>query len=781
MTFENSSSLFITTEVINKAEPGKPGEITVFEAVKEAFKDRDCLGFFPFKLWNEDVGNGKLNKIKLPDERHYCDADIFLIDRELGIIIIEVKSFLLENFDLKRSGGMESYEFKGVREGKLKGEFKGEKFYRWKLNPPIYKPKHEAIPHEQALKQLSKWLQCLKRVEPINISEKVTASILVATPNISRSEWERKWDAPSMIFKDELSPQKLLKQVRDERLIVQKGALHEGVGLEKPEWDLLCNAFASAKPVEAPNLPTIELNKCNNRKEVAAKLSNWIAAIDIQGLNFAYQIPPGPQRLRGVAGSAKTLLLCKKAAWMHYLHRDWKIALVFNSRSLHEQVETLVSYWVKFFSGSEYDKAGNLSILHAWGGEKRAGFYSTICKINDAKFYPYDKKDGKDGKDGIFIGANKLLFEKCNQLEQFFDAVLIDEGQDLTTADDALMFEGKQPFYWMAWQSLKESIPNDPSSRRLIWAYDEAQNFGNLKIPTAKELFGSEFSNVVKGSYKGDIQKSIIREKCYRTPAMVLLAASALGMGFFRPKGMLTGMTTRKGWKDIGYEVEGSFSSIDKRITLRRSPENSPNPLREFSAAPPLTFTQDLPFEFEEYPSREAELEALAKNIHDNHDKDKLDYDRHILVIVLGNSETGVSQLQDVVHEKLEKQGIPCHRPGKEDFWKEGHVTISHTFYAKGNEAYMVYVVGLNVVAEDESNIALRNQLYCAMTRTHAWLKLSGFEGHDSLNKEAQQVYEELRKNTDEISFTYSTPRHDRGEVETEKPILKKQRYSGDA
>lgn len=45
MTFENSSSLFITTEVINKAEPGKPGEITVFEAVKEAFKDRDCLGF----------------------------------------------------------------------------------------------------------------------------------------------------------------------------------------------------------------------------------------------------------------------------------------------------------------------------------------------------------------------------------------------------------------------------------------------------------------------------------------------------------------------------------------------------------------------------------------------------------------------------------------------------------------------------------------------------------------------------------------------------------------
>lgn len=55
------------------------------------------------------------------------------------------------------------------------------------------------------------------------------------------------------------------------------------------------------------------------------------------------------------------------------------------------------------------------------------------------------------------------------------------------------------------------------------------------------------------------------------------------------------------------------------------------------------------------------------------------------------------------------------------------HLNLSHpSRRAKGNEADMVYVVGLDNVAKDESNLQLRNQLFVALTRAKGWVKLSG-------------------------------------------------------
>lgn len=35
------------------------------------------------------------------------------------------------------------------------------------------------------------------------------------------------------------------------------------------------------------------------------------------------------QRIRGIAGSGKTVILCQKAALMHLKYPQWRIALVF--------------------------------------------------------------------------------------------------------------------------------------------------------------------------------------------------------------------------------------------------------------------------------------------------------------------------------------------------------------------------------------------------------------------------------------------------------------------
>ncbi|WP_233554347.1 hypothetical protein [Deinococcus cavernae] len=46
---------------------------------------------------------------------------------------------------------------------------------------------------------------------------------------------------------------------------------------------------------------------------------------------------------------------------------------------------------------------------------------------------------------------------------QIFDAVLIDEGQDLVHEEPELTFDEKQAFYWMAYQSLR------PVARTPCW------------------------------------------------------------------------------------------------------------------------------------------------------------------------------------------------------------------------------------------------------------------------------------------------------------------------
>ena len=62
----------------------------------------------------------------------------------------------------------------------------------------------------------------------------------------------------------------------------------------------------------------------------------------------------------------------------------------------------------------------------------------------------------------------------------------------------------------------------------------------------------------------------------------------------------------------------------------------------------------------------------------------------------------------------------------------------------------MVYVIGLDKIAEDESNFALRNQLFVALSRTKGWLEVSGI-GEFPMYKEFRNVIES--GNTFEFTF----------------------------
>jgi superfamily I DNA and RNA helicase len=221
---------------------------------------------------------------------------------------------------------------------------------------------------------------------------------------------------------------------------------------------------------------------------------------------------------------------------------------------------------------------------------------------------------------------------------------------------------------------------------------------------------------------------------------------------------MLTGITRAEDWRAIGYEVTGRFIS-GEQITLQRPKENSPNLVPELWEGSAL--------EFVAYRSRQEELSALAQNILYNLRHDGLKPSREILVIVLGSSFEAM-KLETAVAEFLISQGIDIYIPSTPDcnilqtdkeqrnpnqFWCEGGVTVSRIHRAKGNEAEMVYVVGLDNVAKDESNLQLRNQLFVALTRAKGWVKLSGIGSYP--------MYEEMwrvMRSGDTFTFTFRRP-----------------------
>ena len=115
-----------------------------------------------------------------------------------------------------------------------------------------------------------------------------------------------------------------------------------------------------------------------SRGSTLRKIEQEIANLDQWQKRAAIESPEGPQRIRGLAGSGKTIVLALKAAYLHAQHPDWNIAVTFQSRSLYQQFTDLIR---KFSLEQNIDPDwDNLQILHSWGGGGRPGIYYEIAR-----------------------------------------------------------------------------------------------------------------------------------------------------------------------------------------------------------------------------------------------------------------------------------------------------------------------------------------------------------------------------------------------------------------
>jgi superfamily I DNA and RNA helicase len=486
------------------------------------------------------------------------------------------------------------------------------------------------------------------------------------------------------------------------------GALKTFTSITPEQLRLVNAAVQRITTIKPPNRRE-NVQRKDSRGAVMKRIDREIANLDPWQNRAAIESPAGPQRIRGLAGSGKTIVLALKAAYLHARHPDWDIAVTFHTRSLYQQFQDLIRRFV-FDQTKDEPNWSKLRVLHSWGSPRQPGVYSEVATHHgvEPKTFTYAKQ--LYGYERAFGGVCRELMkviEKGEPAPPLFDAILIDEAQDLP-----------QAFFEIAYSAVA-----DP--KRVIWAYDELQNLTEHAMLPPARLFGMDERGRPRvpdlpATGLDEPDQDIILPVCYRNTTWALTIAHALGFGLYRNEGLVQFFDDAQLWSDIGYEVLDGAIAPNTEVSIRRRQDASPAYFFELLNSEDAVRTTV----FEDYQSQ---AQWVADSIHRNLTVDELQA-RDIMVIVTDPFEarTEAGRLM----KALKTHGIGSHLVGVsrdvDEFFADKSIAISGIFRAKGNEAPMVYVLNSEYGFNGPDLIKRRNILFTAITRSRAWVRLCG-------------------------------------------------------
>ena len=449
---------------------------------------------------------------------------------------------------------------------------------------------------------------------------------------------------------------------------------------------------------------------------------------DDQQRQISMQVPNGPQRIRGLAGTGKTIVLSLKAAISHFSFPEFKILFLFNTQSLYNHINGLIDrYYIP-----EAKKSPNrdfLHVRHAWGAKDRPGLYSDLCDMYGIRRLTLD--DVRGSKDGLAAVYRDLLKKCGDKLEPIYDLVLIDEAQDFP-----------EEVFQVAYKICK-----DP--KRMVWAYDEFQTLKDIHIKPPEDLFGKNdkgepniSSRDLDGVYQGEIKKDYMLQNSYRNPRMVLMTAHGVALGLYSKKGLVDSIDSKREWLALGYDlIQPNAEKIKAgdRVIVERNEIFSKNDLESLLAK-----------------KKKEPLKLITSKVFSNDDQQLLEVvseigrlvseqgvnPKEIFVITL-NTKRSKEILSDIRSE-LNGKGIKAIMPGMIEkssaFKEEGCVTLATPFRAKGNEARVVFVLNCERVILDPG-FRGRNSFFVSVTRSQGWCHIYGVGQHmEDLHQEIEAI-----------------------------------------
>jgi len=478
--------------------------------------------------------------------------------------------------------------------------------------------------------------------------------------------------------------------------------------------------------------------KVINEKSKGAMLNDLeksISNLDRRQSKAVIETVDGIQRIRGLAGSGKTIVLALKVAYLHSKFPDWTIGVTYYTRSLRNQFIELITKFTIEHKNEEPDW-DKVKIQQAWGSSKDNGFYYEFCKLNNVEYLDFDTAKGRYGSSSNLIEIISLkAISEAKESKEIYDAVLIDEAQDFS-----------ESFLKLCYNLIKPSSKNNTKNKRLIYAYDELQKLNDANsLKNPKEIFrGIDFEN-----QRDKPQQDIILEKCYRNSAPVLVTAHALGFGIYRENQQLVTMFREMElWKDVGYVVDEGKLEFGENVTLKRTNESSPDFFND------KIDIQEV-IQFFEFSSDSEQIQFAAQEIEKNLKQDELAF--RDIIVIHPNALKAKDELAPL-RNLLFKKGIQSHIAGvntsPDDFFMDGSIACTSIYRAKGNEAAMVYIIGSEYCYGGYELIKKRNTLFTAITRSKGWVRVFGVgDGMKKLNKEFEQV----KKENFRLRFRYPT------------------------
>lgn len=478
------------------------------------------------------------------------------------------------------------------------------------------------------------------------------------------------------------------------------------------------------------------VRKEDSRGAKLKRLEESIANLDRQQSSAVIETVEGVQRIRGLAGSGKTIILALKVAYLHAKNPDWKIAVTFNTRSLKEQFKKLIRMFT-YEHINEEPNWENIDIIHAWGAPSYEGIYFNLCKEHNIEYF--DFKSAKRLTSAYGKEFDKVCEKALSEIKNFttkYDMIVVDEAQDFSS-----------DFLKICYNILKEP-------KRLIYAYDELQSLNKKSMESPEKIFGLNQNGqplVKLENLPNKPKQDIILYKCYRNSKEILTTAHALGFGIYYKETKLPAIQMFENselWKDIGYSViEGNLAD-GEHVKLSRTSESSPEFLSNHSPINDL-------IQFHAFENNEQQVEYVVSEIVKNIQEDELTFDD---IIVINTNPLETQKVVGLFRQKLFEKNINSNLAGvstsPDIFHTNDAITFTGIYRAKGNEAAIVYVINAQYCYSGYELSKKRNILFTAMTRAKAWVRVCGY-GSD-MQKLASE-YEEVKNKGFTLDFKYPT------------------------
>lgn len=500
---------------------------------------------------------------------------------------------------------------------------------------------------------------------------------------------------------------------------IEKHKIKEPINEEKRNEILAL--LEGSKGIYTKNERTFHKDSPLTKGKIIDRIENEIAIFDIEQKRAGFNIIDGPQRIRGLAGSGKTVILAMKAAQIHLQQPTAEVVFTYYTRTLHDFIKKLITQFYRQFADVDpnWDK---IHIMHAWGGRNVEGLYYKTCIDNGIvpKTWREVSELGKEAFNDICMSLVR------KDLSISYDYIIIDEAQDFPTY-----------FYRLCRKITKNN--------RVIWAYDECQNILDMELQNTVQTFGKDDlgNPYIDFSYNSIEDQDLVLHKCYRNPRKILVSAFALGMGIFSKIVQLP--ESKELWEDWGFEVNSGDYNTNDLMKITRPSANSPLLKNEL-----LDRTEDI-IKFNHFATFEEECSYVVENILGDLSQDLRPED----IIVISLDDRNARKYFKAISRKLAENSIYTFNLFDAPFFStnfntKNEITLSSVYKAKGNEAPQVYIVGIDQVFRNKNLPESRNKIFTAMTRAKGWVNITGV---GSSAKEFCDEMEKVIENKFELSF----------------------------